>query len=211
MKLILTLALLILWGCSHGQRSWIGLSIGANHSQLRYRDSDGNLDKNLKGLPVGTASILFQRELRDNTKSSGYHNSSLFSTELGYKTNKIKDKSSTLLTTWSLQYLSGNILFIKRENSRNTVNPYYGGGVAFDWMVNGKQNLGFEEYNLSEDLNAFNLSLVGEFGLTYFISLDAMGSLGLSYSRGLSNLEKGPNEQALLHAIKLTLTVFFGF
>jgi len=211
MKKLLIAGLLLTGFFTYGQKTWVGFSIGANHSQLRYKNTKGVLDENLKGIPGGTASIFLQTQVFDKKKSARYPAATLLSTEIGYKSTKIKDKASTILTTWSLHYLTANLTLRRKANSKKKVNPFYGGGLVADWFASGTQNLGFEQYDLKEELQPLNFSITAEAGLTYFVGDDSFGTLGLSYLRGISNLETSPDEQALLHSIKISMAIFFGF
>ena len=210
MKRVTTLTITLFIGfLAFSQKSWIGFSLGANHGQISYRNSDGVLDQNLKGLPTGMTSIFFQTQVF-SPKKELYPSATMLSMELGYKPIRIKDKSSSLLNTWALNYLSSNLTIRRRANSRNRVNLFYGGGIAMDWLISGEQNLGLQRYSLNEDLSSINIGLVGEIGVSYFIGSDVYSSLGLGYQRGFTDLEKSI-EEALLHSIDVSMSVFFGF
>lgn len=207
MKYVISIILLFSLHRTNAQR-WVGVGIGANQSQLQYTNSLGIKDENLRGLPGVNASFFFLQRV-SKKKAKRFPPKTILSTEFGYKSIKIKDTKSSLLSTWSLQYLTGNIILRKHINSKHAVNAFYGGGLALDYLLSGSQTEGFEQFDLTEDLKRSNTSLTAEFGITYFQSHDSFSELKFSYLRGLSNLEKSNDQKALLSAFKISGSVFF--
>jgi len=189
-------------------QSSIGFSLGGNFSQVRFKNSDGVLDEDLKGLP-GTSATLFYFLQLANGKKGNYAFANLLGVELGYKSSKFQDKANSLLTTWNLQYLTGQLTFRHVVLSDHRVNLFFGSGVAIDYLRGGTQTQGFNQFEITEDLNRVNLSILVETGLKYNISEDAYTTLRLGYLRGLTNLEKDPEQEVFIHAVRLSIAVLF--
>jgi|GEM_PF-3031826 len=188
-------------------QSWVGFSFGGNFSQVRFTNSDGVVNKNLKGLPGTTATVFYQRSISKEKKM--YSATNLIGFELGYKSSRVQDKASSLLTIWNMHYLTNSLTFRHNSNSKRKANPFYGGGVVLDYLMSGTQNRGFNQFNITEDIKPLNVSVTVETGLNYHISDDANTTLRLAYLRGLANLEKDPSQQAYIHALRLSITLFF--
>jgi len=192
---------------ANGQ-SWVGFSFGGNFSQIRFKNSDGAVNIDLQGLPGTTATIFYQRDIAKNKKVR-YSATNLIGFELGYKSNRIQDNASGLLTIWNMHYLTGSLTFRHNSNSKRKANPFYGGGLVLDYLMSGTQNRGFNQFDITEDLKPLNLSLTLETGLKYHISDEVNASIRLAYLRGIANLEKDPGQQAYIHAWRLSIAIFF--
>lgn len=214
MKYILTLLCVAQFYCAQSQiynpqsQSSVGFSFGANFGQVRFKNSDGVLDESLKGKPGASATLFYFLQLANKGKKNRAF-ANLLGVEAGYKFNKFEDKESSLLTTWDMQLLTGQLTFRHVRLSNHRVNLFFGGGLAVDYLIAGTQTQGFSQFDITEDLNKVNLSLTAETGLKYDISSDAYTTLRLGYLRGLSNLEKDPDQQTFVHAIRLSIAVFF--
>jgi hypothetical protein len=187
----------------------VGFSIGGNFNRIRFKNSEGVVNGNLKGLPGAAVAICYQSEILRSKTERRYKPTNFLSVELGYKSGQFTDKGSQVLTTWSLNYLSTGLAFKHYRSSKKNVNPFYAGGFISDFLISGVQSRGFEQYDLTEDIKKINLSITAEAGLLYTISDKAHCSLSLAYLRGLSNLEKDSDQKAMIHAWKLSATVFF--
>lgn len=208
MKTIIV-ALLIFYALSAHTQSRVGFSIGGNYNTIRFKNSAGEVNDNLKGLPGAAITMYYQVEVLKSKIEKRFKPSNLLSVELGYKSGHFSDKGSQVLTTWSLNYLSTGLAFKHYRSSKKSVNPFYGGGFISDFLVSGVQSRGFEQYDLTDDIKKINLSITAEAGLLYTISDKSHCSLSLAYLRGLSNLEKDPGQKAMIHAWKLSAAVFF--
>ena len=208
MKTILALLLIFYTLSVHAQRR-VGFSIGGNYSDIRFKNSAGDVNENLKGLPGASITAYYQFEILKRKTEKRFNPSNFLSPEIGYKSSQFSDKGSNVLTTWSLNYLSTGLAIKHYRNSKKTVNPFYGGGFITDFLISGVQSRGFEQYDLTENIKKINVSITAEAGLLYTISDNAHCSLSLAYLRGIYNLEKDPGQTAMIHAWKLSATVFF--
>jgi len=189
-------------------QSSVGLSIGGTFGQLKFENSEGVVDENLIGVPGAAASAYYFFDL-GGVVTSASSGQNLLGVELGYKSSKFKDKASSQLTTWELQYITSRLLFRRITNSTNKARLFFGGGLAMDYLYGGTQNQGFSQFEITDALNALNVSLSAETGLTYIISSDTYATLRLGYLRGISNLEKDSSQQAFVHGFKLSMAIFF--
>lgn len=186
-------------------QSRIGFSAGGNYTQVVYKNSSGERYNSLKGLPgFGVGAIL---ESGVGSKQSRFL--SALQLKLGYKSSQFKDGQSNLLNTWSINSVSASTGFVLSRNARKTLNEFYGIEVIHDFMVSGIQNRGFIQYDLSDALKKYNMSVALTSGLNYTISDFSHCSLWISYSRGLSNLERDVNQTARFHAWMLSAAVYF--
>jgi hypothetical protein len=185
----------------------VGFSLGTNMQNLAYTNSAGVKSEQLVGLPAASISFSYMQRLQKKSRSKALQNNYLV-LQAGYKTGQLKDKGSHLLTTWSMNFISGSLNFVSQHNTKRKTNPFYGAGVVNDLLISGTQNRGFEQYDLTNDLKSFNLSAKIFTGLSYRISDEANCSLELNYLRGLRNIEKSQGQSALLHAWQLSATLF---
>ncbi len=86
---------------------------------------------------------------------------------------------------------------------------FFGGGFVTDYLLSGTQNRGFNQYDLEEHLEPFNLSVTAEIGLSYDVSEEVYATIGLAYLRGLTNVEQDPGQKALIHGWRLSIALFF--
>jgi len=204
----LLLFFLVFYSLSAQAQNRVGFSFGGNFSQIRFINSDDVVNKDLKGLPGTTATFFYQHDI-SNKKKQKHAASNLAGFELGYKSNRLQNNASNLLTVWNMHYLTGSLTFRHNSNSKHKASPFYGGGLVVDYLMSGTQNRGFNQFDITEDLKPLNVSLTLETGLMYHISDEANASLRLAYLRGLANLEKDPGQQAYIHAWRLSIAVFF--
>ncbi len=190
---------------SYGQ-GWAGLGIGGHLTNVSFTNQQGVKDDRIKGVPSAYASFYFQLDLGGPKKNTDAKGALIF--EAGYKRGSSKNKESTILEKWVMDFLSGSIQYRYLPGSKRSVNPYFEAGLFGDYLMAGVQQSGIEQYDLTEDIKNFNVGLIGGAGLSYFISSEAYGTLGLSYQRGLSNLEKG-NQTAHISGFKLGVSLFF--
>jgi len=206
-KYLLPFTLLLSSFSTRAQTS-VGFSFGGNFSQVRFTDSNGNLNKNLKGLPGSTASIYYLFDLVKGKKLKNAATNYL-GVEAGYKSSKFEDVANNLITSWQIQYLSAQFLFRHATNSLRKANLFYGGGFVTDFQIAGTQNQGFSQYDITEDLKPINLSITAEAGIKYDVSDDAAATLRFSYLRGLTNVEKDESQTAFIHSVGISAAVFF--
>ncbi|MCF6359232.1 MAG: PorT family protein [Cyclobacteriaceae bacterium] len=199
--IILTLSLL-----SNAQQS-VGFSLGGNFSNVKFKNSSGVVDKNLKGLPGITATMLYSLKLNEQTKKK--QSAHLLGIEAGYKSSKFEDKENSLLTTWQMQYITSVLTYRYSPNFLSKTGLFFGGGLSYDFLLSGSQTQGFSQFDITEELSRVNLSINIETGIRYNISDEAYTTLLVSYLRGLNNLEKDLNQQATIHSFRVAATVFF--
>lgn len=204
------IVILSLTSLSGSTQSWVGLGIGASTSRLEFTGTDGIRNRDLAGLPGVSTSFFYQQKVSKKNQKK-FSSKTVLSTELGFKSARIKDRESSLLTTWSMQYLTGNLTLRRRVGSKHKVNSFYGVGLFTDYLLSGTQNKGFEQFDLTNDLRRRVAGVIAEFGLSYYHSDDSYSTLKLSYLHGISNLEKDPGQKAFLYVLKISASVFFEF
>lgn len=207
MKNFCLLFCLIVGTTAHAQY-WVGLGAGGNQNMIKYLDDEGVRDKGIQGVPSVYVSAFVQRALGSPKAyyQAAYINAIV--TEWGYKRGVVKNNNSSELDRTTLDNLSTTITFRHMRHSKSLVNLYFGGGVFADYLISGVQERGFEQFDLTEDFKKLNFGLVADAGITYWMSHEVYGTLGLSYAKGLRNLEKG--DQTLhINNIKIGIAVFF--
>lgn len=209
MKKYYLLVLLNLLFAIVSAQSKVSFSIGGNYNQVRFRNSSGELNKDLRGLPAVKVSLGYEHALEKKNTQKGFGPSNHVGLSLGYKAGQFKDKSSHVLTTWALNYLSGSLEYFHRTSSKRPTHFMYGGGVVSDFLISGVQSRGFEQYDLGQDIRKNNISIAIHSGLFYKISDFSQCALKLSYLKGLTNVEKDQNQSAILNAWQLSAVVFF--
>lgn len=205
MKKFLCILLIVTPVVAYSQQ--LGFNLGTNLQNLAYENSSGVKSAQLIGLPAATISFSYLHNLPGKGKSKGSWNNYLIA-EVGYKGGQLKDKGSHLLTTWSMNFLSGSLNFVSQLNTKRKANPFFGAGIVSDLLISGTQNRGFEQYDLTNDLKSVNMSAKIFTGLLYHISDEASCAIQVNYLRGLLNIEKSQGQPALLHAWQLSATLF---
>lgn len=190
-------------------QSKVSFSIGSNYSQVRFRNSAGDLNENLRGLPAAKISLAYEHALEKANARKEFDPSDHIGVSLGYKSGQFKDKASHVLTTWTTNYISVGVDYFHRTGSKKPIHFMYGGGLVNDFLTSGVQSRGFEQYDLSQDIRAKNFSAALHTGLFYRISDFSQCALKLSYLKGLTNIEKDENQTARLNAWQLSAVVFF--
>lgn len=191
-------------------QNWVGLGIGASTSKLMFTDTNGLRNRDLVSLPGASASFFYHHRIsKENWRR--FSSTTVLSAETGFKSARIKDRESSLLTTWALQYLTGNLTIRRNVGSKHKVNMIYGAGLFADYLMSGSQSKGFEQFDLTNDLNRRAAGLITEFGVSYYQSDDSYSTLVLSYLHGMSNLEKDEGQVATLHLLNISVSVFFEF
>ena len=189
-------------------QNWFGLSIGVNQSSLDFRNSSGQKNEDLKGVPGFTASTHFIFPL-STIKNLSLSGATVLNTELMYKSSNIVDKGSSQQSTWALGHLGSSITLRKHFSSQSSLIPFYEIGAAYDYLLSGNQTIGFEQFNVKENLNPSNFSVQGGFGLLYNISYEANASLLLGYVHGLSDIEKEALQSAKLNGLRASIAIYF--
>jgi hypothetical protein len=190
-------------------QSKVSFSIGGNYNQVRFRNSAGVLNENLRGLPAVNVALAYEHALEKIGSRSEFNPSNHVGVSLGYKSGQFKDKGSHVLTTWSTNYLSSSLGYFHRTGSKKPIHFMYGGGIVYDFLISGVQSRGFEQYDLSQDIKKANLSVAAHSGLFYRISDFSQCALKISYLKGLTNIEKDENQSARFNAWQLSAVVFF--
>ncbi len=202
-SIIITLVLLSLTGKSQHA---IGFSLGGNFSDVNFTNSNGISYKSLKSVPGIITTVGYTQNLHYNKRRRSVHQIGL---EAGYKSNNFKDKESSLITTWNMQFLSTAFIYRYYPDYRKRTGLLFGGGVMYDFLLSGTQTQGFNQFNITQELARSNFSLGLETGINYNISPEATTTLTLRYLRGLLNMEKDPGQKAYVHAFNITATIYF--
>ncbi|MEM7297377.1 MAG: hypothetical protein AAF391_03825 [Bacteroidota bacterium] len=200
--------LLFFPGLLAGQQR-LGFGIGTTQSFLRFSSDTGSATNDLVGTPGVTASVFYQINLSSYKGARGSKPGNYVSLEAGIKSSKLKDKQSTIATTWDIRYISGTLTYRRQKNSKGKVGPFYGAGLVYDVLLSGTQNRGVEQFNLKNELNSVNLGATVEAGLRYYVSSESVTTVRISYVRGFSNLEKDSGQSAYLDTIRLSIAMFF--
>jgi hypothetical protein len=210
MKIFSLITILFMTTTLANAQSWVGLGVGGNQSSVYYKSSDGLKDKSIKGVPAAYVSVYYQLDLAKNGNGLSSRNlpSNLINTEFGFKRAMARDSDSNTLSKWTMDYFSTYLGYRHVFVSKSQVNPYFGIGMSADILLSGVQQIGFEQYDLKDDLSHLNMGVSAEGGLNYIISQEVLGILNISYNQGLTNLEK--NEQkSRLSGIKIGISLMF--
>lgn len=216
-KAILLLFLLAVTSTAYSQRysrnysrDWVGLGLGVNQSNLSFKNSAGEQDESIKGVSAFYASFFYSYALGKKKRKTSLYDmpGNLLMVEIGYKRSQLQDSDNPTLKEWDLSHLSSSIGFRHKPRARNRVAPYLGMGLVLDYLLSSVQHLGIQRYDIKDELKDINLGIMGETGLYYSINYDVIGTLGLSYTHGLSDLESGL-QQSNLSGIKIGLGVHF--
>ncbi|MGL1886613.1 MAG: PorT family protein [Reichenbachiella sp.] len=186
----------------------VGLGLGGNTTNARYKNGEGKLNANLNGMPGAYFSGVVQFNLGHEGSYFKNKRMNAFVLGVGYKKGQIKDKESAILKTWQLDYIASELLFRHYIKSKKKVNPYFGGGLFADYVISGIQQEGMVQYDLTQDIKSINFGLEAEIGIDYWISHEAFGTLGFAYCHGLSNLEMS-DESLKIHTFKIGIAIFF--
>ncbi len=186
-------------GDLHAQTKWIGLSTGGNLSSIRYRTSSDNLDKSLKGIPAFAASVEFRKIGASRTG---------FAALAGYRTATVKDGDAYVLTTYSLNHLTLGA-FAEISTPAKQISYSVGMGIVGDYLVHGMQSRGFEQFDLTTSLDRLNASVAVRGATHYNISDDAFCGVIISYSRGLTNMEKDQDQTAFMNSLTASISIHF--
>lgn len=193
-----------------GQKA-VGIGIGANSGSVKFgTDGDNTTAQHLRGVVSGNASVQFQFSLEESWRAKVTR--SVLCAEVGYLPMKIRDDNTHLLTSWSMNFITTRLAYRHHPNSLTIgmrTNFFWGVGVSGNFLINGTQQRGFEQYNLKYELRKSGLQALAEAGLRYAISNETFSTLSLEYDHGLTNLEKDPGQRAYVRYWKVNLTLFF--
>jgi len=210
MKKVLTGLFTIVAFHASWAQSWVGIDVGVNQSNVYYENSNGEQDKMIKGVPASYASLYYMHELGNTKKSKKLYDMPdyLLTVEIGYKRAQSRDSDSNLLNKWTMDYFSSSIGVRHIVSTKKKIAPFIGAAFSMDWLLSGVQQIGFEQYDLTTELSQLNLGIVGEGGLKYSINHDVLGTFGVSYTYGISDLEQ--NEQrSRLSGFKVGVGIHF--
>ncbi len=206
-NLILAIGLLTSSISTYSQ-NWIGLSIGGNQTFIEFQNTSGQASNELKGIPGITATSHFQIPL-SKINNLSLKGASIVNLEVGYKSTKIIDGGSSQQASWSLNQLTSGATLRRHLKSNSELIPFYELGLSLDYMLRGTQTLGFEQFDLKENLLSTNLSIQSGLGLQYEISYDANATLLLGYLHGISDIEKDADQQARLNGLRISIGIYF--
>jgi hypothetical protein len=120
----------------------------------------------------------------------------------------MRDSDSNTLKKWTMDYFLGLVGVRHIIRTDKKIAPFVGAAISMDWLLSGVQQIGFEQYDLMNELGKFNLGVVAEGGLKYSINYDVLGTLGLSYNYGLSDLEQN-DQQSRLSGFRIGVSFHF--
>jgi len=200
---------MLMMQASYGQ-SWVGLGVGANQSNVYFENSMGEQDETIKGIPSSYVSLYYMHELGSSKKTKKLYDMPdyLMAIEIGYKRAQSRDSDSNTLNKWTMDYFSSTIGVRHIVSTEKKIAPFVGVGISMDWLLSGVQQIGFEQYDLTNELEKFNLGVVGEGGVKYSINHDVLGTLGVSYTYGLSDLEQN-DQKSKLSGLKIGVGIHF--
>jgi hypothetical protein len=188
-------------GCG---QDWIGVSAGANLCAISYQNSSFEKYQNLQG-SSGAFFTLFRQTRVSGTP--GHKSSTLLTTELGYKSNALKDISNQYLTTWGFHYITAAIGGRYYHKSPTILNPYYGAGVVADLLLAARQMSVFPQDDLTKAVRRINVGITADVGLFYELTEDTFCTFGLGYTRGFRNVEKNRDRYTLMHSWKMSVAM----
>lgn len=189
-------------------QSGIGFGAGGNIGNVKFREGGKSTEHELRSLPGSVIAISYHLALAGGKTKKGKSAQHIV-LDASYKSVSVKDNSSHLLTTWSFGFLSFAPNYQYTLVSKKRVTPFFSGGLAIDYLVNGMQSRGFEQYDLTNEIRRVNVSANVAAGLKYQVSENAHTSLHLGHLRGLRNLETDVNQTAYLHGWQLSAAIVF--
>lgn len=189
----------------------IGFGIGGNVGTLTFQSRTGSNTQEIKGMPGVLAQVSYSQDL--GKKISGFRQHSREVHQLlfaaGYQSLKLEDVQSPIQSNWTMQYVTSK-LAVRTIFGGNKKTSLFGSlGASADFLVGGTQVIGFTKYDITQSLMKHNLGALAELGLHYSISGDSYTTIAISYHRGLSNLEKDPEQKAQLHSWQITMAIHF--
>jgi len=203
-----SLIYLLIFPCGLYAQSGIGFGAGGNIGHVKFREGGQRTEHELGSLPGSVIAISYHVALASGKTKKGKSAQHVV-LDASYKSVSVKDNSSHLLTTWSFGFLSFAPNYQYTLVSKKRVTPFFSGGFAIDYLVNGMQSRGFEQYDLTDEIRRVNVSATLAAGLKYQVSENAHTSLRLGHLRGLRNLENDADQTAYLHGWQLSAAIVF--
>ncbi|MEO9966225.1 MAG: outer membrane beta-barrel protein [Reichenbachiella sp.] len=205
----LMILVLMLCGCaiSKAQHS-VGLGLGANLSQINFKNSEGEKDDRIKGEIGFGVHFTGQKTINYSRRNKAKTGDNVIELKVGFEQISFRNKENNILQSWKMNNLSTTLMFKHFGSQESAVYPFFGAGVYMDYMIGGTQESGLEQYDLTAYLERKNLGVLANVGVAYYISAESSATLGFTYARGLSDLE--PAEQSLtIGDFKIEVTLLF--
>ena len=210
MKRLTIMAVFIMTAKVMCAQGWAGIGIGTHQSNVYYENSNGDQDKSIKGVPASYVSLYYMHDFVSGGKQKKLYDMPdyLLVVEMGYKKAETRDSDSQTLSKWMMDYFSSALGVRHIISTGKRVAPFVGVAFSMDMLLSGVQQIGFEQYDLTEELEKQNFGIVGEGGVKYSINHDVLGTLRISYMQGLSNLEKS-SQLSRLSGLKVGVGIHF--
>ncbi len=187
----------------------VGLGLGGYYGHINFKSSNSASDKFLSGVPSAGASLYYKFDLsKIENKANGKYTPSVIG-ELSYLPFKVKDNNTSLLTTWTLQYLTQNLTFRLTANTKKRIKHFASLGLGNFIMIGGTQQRGFEQYSLTSELSKTVQAFESNIGIVYTISEESFTTISLGYHNAFTNIEKEPNQTAKMQFWSINIALFF--
>lgn len=178
---------------------------------LRFKSEGELATQEIRGLPGVVAQASYSQALRigrgDSLQDGTSTHRLVF--DAGYQSIRLNDAQSPIHSNWKFQYLTSTLMLRTIFAGKGETNFFYSFGASGNYLLKGMQVLGFTRYDLKEDLMKHNINAVAQLGIDFPLPDDSHSTLAISYHRGLSNLEKDPEQKARLHSLQITATIYF--
>lgn len=188
----------------------IGFGLGGNISALTFKSEDATTQQ-IRGLPGVNFQVSLSQDLGDQKAGFSRYRDELNQLffALGYKSFRLEDAQSPVISNWTMHYLTSQFGFRSHFSGAAKTNLFYTLGGSLDYLVGGTQVNGFTRFEISETLKNYNAGAFGELGLKYSISDESYTTISLAYLRGIANLEKDEAQIARLHSWQITVAIHF--
>jgi len=105
--------------------------------------------------------------------------------DLGYKKGAFRDNSGINLETWSMDYLSGVIVYQYQFKSRNLFSPFVDAGIFSDYLFSGILDDNTDQIDLTQQIRRVNMGITAGLGFATQLKPEFQVMFHFSYSRGL--------------------------
>jgi len=194
-------------------QTWLGVGFGSHVSNPYFKNSEGIENTGLKGSSSFYASGFYMKNLstksniRAKREINRYPRNVIFA-EFGYKRSSFQDEQTNLQSEWNLDFASSAVGFLHHFKSKGLFGPYVGISAVADLLTRSTQTIGFQEFDIKDELAPLNVGVAPMFGIYYRANHDVMAYLNGSYTAGISNLED-EGQTSRIGGLKLGLSILF--
>lgn len=191
-KLIITIIVLFSYSMN-SQTAYF--TTGLNKTNYDYENSEGNSNENVKSSSGNFFEIgyAFPIEISRRTRSFGRYSRLHFKTGLTLNEYNATGGNTIDNYDWDSQYLGLRTDLEYYILGSELLALSLDGGLGFEFLLNGKQKIGGNTYNL-KDSDEFNgLYLTPRFGMNLSVNVSEDVALmgGINFSRAISSSKSG--------------------